>query len=152
LTQPHNMKIPLKTINRTIIRFNNSTTAIFPKECKSRCNKSNCTSMFIAALFLIAKLWKQLRCLATNVCVYIDTFIMDIYIWWMDIHTHTHTYIYIYLYIMKFYLAIKKNEILLFSCKWIGLNNIMLSEFIQVQEDACFLSYVEDRLQYNYKY
>jgi hypothetical protein len=34
---------------------------IYPKECKSDYNKSTCTPMFIAALFTIAKLWKQLR-------------------------------------------------------------------------------------------
>jgi hypothetical protein len=29
---------------------------IYPKECKSGCNRDTCTSMFIAALFSIAKL------------------------------------------------------------------------------------------------
>jgi hypothetical protein len=32
---------------------------IYPKECKSGYNKDTCTPMFIAALFTIAKLWKQ---------------------------------------------------------------------------------------------
>jgi hypothetical protein len=31
-------------------------------ECKSGYNKGNCTSMFIAALFTIAKLWRQPSC------------------------------------------------------------------------------------------
>jgi hypothetical protein len=35
---------------------------IYSKECKSGYNKGTCTSMFIAALFTIAKLWKQPRC------------------------------------------------------------------------------------------
>jgi hypothetical protein len=29
------------------------------KKCKSGYNKGTCTPMFIAALFIIAKLWKQ---------------------------------------------------------------------------------------------
>jgi hypothetical protein len=33
-----------------------------PEEFRSRYNKDICTPMFIAALFTIAKLWKQPRC------------------------------------------------------------------------------------------
>jgi hypothetical protein len=39
---------------------------IYPKECKSDYNKGTCTPMFIAALFTIAKLWKQPRCPTTE--------------------------------------------------------------------------------------
>jgi hypothetical protein len=39
---------------------------IYPKECKSAHNKGTCTPMFIAALFTIAKLWKQPRCPTTD--------------------------------------------------------------------------------------
>jgi hypothetical protein len=39
-----------------------SLLGIHPKECKSGYNKGNCTPVFIAELFIIAKLWKQLRC------------------------------------------------------------------------------------------
>jgi hypothetical protein len=35
---------------------------ICPKECESGYYKGTCTPMFIAALFKIAKLWKQPRC------------------------------------------------------------------------------------------
>jgi hypothetical protein len=35
---------------------------IYLKECDSGYNKDTCTAMFIAALFTIAKLWKQPRC------------------------------------------------------------------------------------------
>jgi hypothetical protein len=34
---------------------------IYPRECESAYNKGTCTLMFIAALFTIAKLWKQPR-------------------------------------------------------------------------------------------
>jgi hypothetical protein len=62
--------------------------------------------MFIAALFTIAKLWKQPRCLAT------DERIKKMW----------------YLYTMEFYAAMKKNEMLSFTAKWKELENIILSE------------------------
>jgi hypothetical protein len=34
---------------------------------------------------------------------------------------------------MEFYAAMKKNEILSFASKWMELENIILSEFIQAQ-------------------
>jgi hypothetical protein len=57
-------------------------------------------------LFTIIKLWKQPRCPTT------DEWIKKMW----------------YLYAMEFYLAMKKNEILLFSSKWMELENIILSE------------------------
>jgi hypothetical protein len=36
--------------------------AMYQKECKSRYNRDICIPMFIAALFTIAKLWKQQKC------------------------------------------------------------------------------------------
>jgi hypothetical protein len=58
--------------------------------------------MFIAAIFTIAKLWKQARCHITNKWIK--------KIW--------------YLY-MKYYSAPKKSEILSFSSKWMELENII---------------------------
>jgi hypothetical protein len=68
--------------------------------------------MFIAALFTKAKLWKQPRCPT------MDKWIKKMW----------------YLYTMKFYSAIKKNEILSFPVKWMELENIILSEVSQVQK------------------
>jgi hypothetical protein len=39
---------------------------IYPKECESLFYKGTCTPMFTAALFTIAKLWKQPRCSTTD--------------------------------------------------------------------------------------
>jgi hypothetical protein len=39
---------------------------IYLKECNSGYSKGTCTPMFIAALFAIAKLWKQPRYPTTN--------------------------------------------------------------------------------------
>jgi hypothetical protein len=58
--------------------------------------------MFIAALFTIAKLWKQPRCPTT------DEWIKKMW----------------YLFTMEFYSATKKNEILSLTSKWIELENI----------------------------
>jgi hypothetical protein len=39
---------------------------VHPKECNTSYSKGICTTMFIAALFTIAKLWKQPRCPTTD--------------------------------------------------------------------------------------
>jgi hypothetical protein len=76
------------------------------QQCESCHNKSICSPMFIVALFTIAKLWKQPRCLTTNEWIK--------KMW--------------YLYTMEFYSATKKNEILSFVGKWVEVGNIILSE------------------------
>jgi hypothetical protein len=65
--------------------------------------------MFIAALFTIAKLWKEPRCPTT------DEWIKKMW----------------YLYTMEFYSAIKKNEILSFARMEL---EIILSEISQAQK------------------
>jgi hypothetical protein len=39
---------------------------IYPKDCDTGYSRGTCTPMFIAALFPIAKLWKQPRCPTTD--------------------------------------------------------------------------------------
>jgi hypothetical protein len=68
--------------------------------------------MFIAALFTIAKFWKQLRCPTTDE--------------WIKKMWH--------LYTMEFYAAMKKNEKLSFAGKWKELENFILSEVSQAQK------------------
>jgi hypothetical protein len=85
---------------------------IYPKECDTGYSRGTCTTMFIAALFTIAKLWKQPRCPTT------DEWIKKM----------------CYLYTMEFYSSLKKNEILSFASKWIQLEIIILSEVSQAQE------------------
>jgi hypothetical protein len=67
--------------------------------------------MLIAALFTIAKLWKQPGCPTT------DEWIKKMW----------------YLYTMEFYSAIKMNEILPFASKWTELEHIILNEVSQAQ-------------------
>jgi hypothetical protein len=67
--------------------------------------------MFIAALFTIAKLWKQPRCPTADE--------------WIKKMWH--------LYTMEL-CSTMRNEILSFSSKWMELENIILSEVSQAQK------------------
>ena len=58
--------------------------------------------MFIAALFIIAKKWKQLLCPLTGE--------------WIKMY---------YIYTMEYYSAIKKNKIMSFAAIWIQLEIIL---------------------------
>jgi hypothetical protein len=65
---------------------------IYPKDCDTGYSRGTCTPIFIAALFTIAKLWKQPRYPTT------DEWIKKM----------------LYLYTMGFYSDMKKNEMLSF--------------------------------------
>ena len=69
--------------------------------------------MFTAALFTIAKTWKQLKCPST------EEWIM---IW--------------YICTMEFYSAIKKNELMLFAATRTDLEIIILSEVSQTKTNV----------------
>jgi hypothetical protein len=43
-----------------------SLLGVYPKECDTDYSRGTCTSMFIAVLFTMAKLWKQPRCPTTD--------------------------------------------------------------------------------------
>ena len=65
--------------------------------------------MFIAALFTIARTWKQPKCSLTGE--------------WIKKMSYT--------YAMEYYSAIKKNEIMTFAATWMDLEIIILSEVSQ---------------------
>ena len=67
--------------------------------------------MFIAALFTIAKTWKQPKCPSTEEWVK--------KMW--------------YIYTMEYYSAIKKNEIMPFARTWMDLETDILSEVSQTR-------------------
>ena len=69
--------------------------------------------MFIAALFTIAKTWKQPKCPST------DEWIMKM----------------LYIYTMEYYSAIKKKKIMPFAATWMDLGIIILSELSQKEKD-----------------
>jgi hypothetical protein len=76
--------------------------------------------MFIAALFTIAKLWKQPRWPTT------DKWIKKMW----------------YLYTMEFYAAMKKNEMFSFAGKWIELENILSEASLAQKTKNCIFSLI----------
>jgi hypothetical protein len=94
---------------------------IYPKECKSGYNRDTCAPMFTAALFIIAKLWKQPRCPTTDE--------------WIKKMWHRYT--------VEEYSAINKTEIMLLAGNWMELEIVMLRKVSQVQKDkGCMISLI----------
>ena len=86
---------------------------------KTLIQKDTCTSIFIAALFTIAKTWKQPKCPS------IEEWIKKMW----------------YIYTMEYYSAIEKNKILPFTATYMDLEGIMLSEISQTEKDKyCMIS------------
>ena len=69
--------------------------------------------MFIAALFTIARTWKQPKCRSTDE--------------WIKKMWHIYT--------MEYYSAIKRKEIELFVVRWMDLESVIQSEVSQTQKD-----------------
>ena len=69
--------------------------------------------VFIAALFTVAKTWKQLKCSLT------DEWIKKMW----------------YVYTMEYCPAVKKNEVMLFTATWMDLEMIRLSKVSQTEKD-----------------
>ena len=88
---------------------------IYPE--KTIIQKDTCTPMFIAALFTIAKTWKQPKCPLT------DEWIKKMW----------------YIYTMEYHSAIKENEIMPSAATWMQLGIIILSEVSQTKEDKYYL-------------
>ena len=84
---------------------------IYPKDAPTY-NKDTCSTMFIAALFIIARSWKEPRCSSTEE-------------WTQEMW---------YIYTMEYYSDVKNENILSFAGKWMGLDNI-LSEITQSQKN-----------------
>ena len=85
---------------------------IYPKDALP-CHRGTCPTMFIVALFVIVRSWKQPRCPTT------EEWIQKIW----------------FIYTMNYYSAIKNEDILTFADKWMELESIILSEVTQTQKD-----------------
>ena len=79
--------------------------------------------MFIAALFTIAKTWKQPKCPST-----------DEWIKMWCVYTHTHTHIQ-----WNITQSQKKNEIMPFAATWMDLEIIILNEVSQKEKDKYYM-------------
>ena len=86
---------------------------IYPEDVPTG-KKDTCSTMFIAALFIIARSWKEPRCPSTGEWIQ--------KMW--------------YIYTMEYYSAIKKNELMKFLGKWMDLEGIILSEVTQSQKNS----------------
>ena len=80
---------------------------------KTIIRKDTCTPMFIAALFTIAKTWKQPKCPST------EEWIKKMW----------------YIYTMEYYSAKKKNKIMPFTATCVDQEIIILSEVSQTEKD-----------------
>ena len=76
--------------------------------------KDTCSTMLIAALFIIARSWKEPRCPS------VEEWIQKMW----------------YIYTMEYYSAIKNNEFMKFFGKCLELENIILSEATQSQKNT----------------
>ena len=86
---------------------------IYPEDVPTG-KKDTCSTMFIAALFIIARSWKEPRCPSK------EEWIQKMW----------------YIYTMEYYSAIKNNEIIKFLGKWMDLEDIILSEVTQSQKKS----------------
>ena len=91
---------------------------IYPNDSQSY-YRNICSIMFIAALFVIARIWKQPRCPSMEE--------------WIKKAWNIYT--------LEYYSVVKnktkqnKNEILNFEYKWMEIENTILSEITQTQND-----------------
>ena len=76
--------------------------------------KDTCSTMFIAALFIIARSWKEPRYPST------EEWIQKMW----------------YIYTVEYYSAIKNNEFMKFLGKWMYLEDMILSEVTQSQKNS----------------
>ena len=80
---------------------------------KTIIQKESCTKMFIAALFTIARTWKQPNCPSTDE--------------WIRKMWHIYT--------MEYYSAIKRKETELFVVGWMDLETVIQSEVNQKEKN-----------------
>ena len=91
---------------------------IYPREIRVVTRIDICTPMFMAALFTIAKRWKQPRCPSTDE--------------WINKLWYIHT--------MEYYATRKNNdESVKHLITWMKLEDIMLSEISQSQKDKYYM-------------
>ena len=84
---------------------------VYPE--KTIIQKESCTTMFTAALFTIARSWKQPKCPST--------------IEWIKKMWRIYT--------MEYYSAIKRNEIGLLVARWMELETVIQSEVSQKEKN-----------------
>ena len=114
ITLEVSLVVPQKTRHNITKRSSNTLLGLYPEDVPTG-NKDTCSTMFIAALFIIVRSWKEHRCSS------IEEWIQKIW----------------YIYTMEYYnSAIKNNEFMKFLDKWMDLEDIILSEVTQSQKNT----------------
>jgi hypothetical protein len=85
--------------------------SIYPEDAPTYTD--TCSALFIAALFIVARSWKEPRCPSTEE--------------WIQMW---------YIYTMEYYSAIKNNDFMKFLGKWMELENIIVSEVTHSQKNT----------------
>ena len=88
---------------------------IYPEETKTE--KDTCIPLFIAALFTIARTWRQTGCPST------DEWIKKL----------------LYIYTVEYYSAIKRNTFESVLMRWVNLKPIIQSEVSQKEKDKYYI-------------
>ena len=92
---------------------------IYPE--KNIIQNESCTTVFIAALFTIARTWKHPKCPSTDE--------------WIKKMWHIYT--------MEYYSAIKRHEIELFTVRWMDLETVIQCEVSQKEKyKYCMLTHI----------
>ena len=114
------MEIPLKKLgSKPLYDPAIPLLGIYPEEMKIE--KDTCIPLFIAAVFTIARTWKQPRLLSR------DEWIKNLW----------------YIYTMEYYSAIKRNTFESVQMKWMNLEPFIQSEVSQKKKDKnCILTHI----------
>jgi hypothetical protein len=98
------LEVPQKIGHNTTGRSSNTSPGHIPRR-SSDWHKNTCSTLFLAALFITARCWKEPRCPST------EEWIQKMW----------------YIYTMEYYSAIKNNTFMKFLDKWMYLEDIILS-------------------------
>ena len=111
----------IQTLWRTVWRFlkklkielpyDPALLGVYPE--KTIIQKESCSTMFIAALFTIARTWKQPKCPSSDE--------------WIKKMWHIYT--------MEYYSAIKRNEMEVFVVRWMDLETVIQIEVSQKEKN-----------------
>jgi hypothetical protein len=107
------LEVPQKIGYNTTGRSSNTSPEHIPRNISTGI-KNTCFTLFIAALFIIARSWKEPRCPSTKEWIQ--------KMW--------------YIYTREYYSAIKNNGFIKFLGKWMYLEDIILSEATQSQKKS----------------
>jgi hypothetical protein len=94
--------------------------SIYPKDAPTY-SKDTCSTMFLTALFIITRSWKQIRCPST------EEWIQKVW----------------YIYTVAYYSAIQNNDFMKFLGQWMEFENIILSKITQSQKENTWYALID---------